>query len=213
MRLVWTAGLLVTLALSGCDLFRPAEPEPPAAGTGFVPDYSQPDSSLATIARALADKGLTIGSVAYAGAFAESVTAGAVAGFHHLFWPEDAASFSQAGGTVPSDWGFSLEQTFYSRFVRLRPDAYRMAWMVDPPNPDDIGADVATIHRHYLVTSHSSDGTQTSVLAIGYADLRLLRFSDGAWRIVRWDDRRDPGADPSDPEQITLGRRRLNTTR
>lgn len=200
--------LLLALLGAGCDSFRPADPEPPPVGTGFVPDYSQPDSTLATIAKAIADKGVTIGSVAYAGAFAESLGAGAIAGFHHLFWPEDVASFQGAGGTPPSDWGYALEQTFHSRFIRLRPDSYRLEWVPDPPNPDDVSADEATIHRHYRVTTHSFQGTQTSVLAVGFADLRLIRFSDGAWRIVRWDDRRDSAADPND---LTFGRQRLNS--
>ena len=209
--------LLALVALGGCDYFRPADPEPPSAGATFLPDYSDPDSTLATIARAIAVKGVGIGASAYAGAFAESVTAGSIAGYHQLFWPLDVSAWSTAVGDrpPPGDWGFTLEQNFYANgataLIRLRPDAYQMEWAPDPLNPDDSGAETATIHRHYLVTTRTDDGALNTYLAIGYADLKFIRFSDANWRIVRWEDRRDPNADPGDQEQVTLGRRRLNT--
>lgn len=204
--------LVSALAMAGCDYFRPADPEAPSDQTAFLPNYSDPDSTLQTIALAIGDKGVTIGGVAYATAFAESVSASSTIAYHHFFWPEDVAVWqSITGRPPPGDWGFALEQTFYTRFVRLRPDEYRMTWVPDPPNPDDRGANEATLHRRYLVTTHAINGNQTSVQAVGFADLRLERFPDGNWRITRWNDRRDPDADPNDPEQVTLGRRRLNS--
>lgn len=214
-RWLWL-GLLAasTSGIGACDYFRPADPEPPSTSSSFLPDYSHPDSTLATIAKALADKG-QFGATAYEGAFAESL-AGSVVGYHHLFWPQDVADWSQlTGHPPPGDWGFPLEKNFYgtgrASLIQLRPDAYRMEWAPDPLTPDNTGGTVATIHRHYQLTTFAPDGTQTSFLAIGIADLTLLRFSDGNWRIVRWEDRRDPEADPNDADQKTLGRRRLNT--
>ncbi|HET9327207.1 MAG TPA: hypothetical protein VFQ05_10565 [Candidatus Eisenbacteria bacterium] len=207
--------LLVALAscLSGCDYFRPAEPEPPTS-TSFVPDYGSPDSTLATIAKAIADKSRTIGATAYAGAFADSLITSPPVGYHQLFWPQDVADWSSSTGgrQPPGDWGFDIEQTFYTRFIRLRPDAYHMEWAPDDLNPDNIGGNTARISRHYQVTTHASDGTRTSFQAVGFADLTLVRFSDGNWRIVLWEDRRDPDADPNDSNQMTLGKRRLNST-
>jgi hypothetical protein len=203
--------VVAALGMGACDYFRPAEPEPPSTGSSFVPDYGSPDSTLSTIAKAIADKGRTIGATAYAGAFAESLS-GSVAGYHQLFWPQDVADWSQASGRLPPpDWGFSLELTFYTRFF-LRPDAYRMEWTPDRLNPDNFGANAATIHRHYAVKTYGPEGDSTSVQAIGFADLTVVRFSDGNWRIVRWEDRRDSNADPNDTDQITLGKRRLNST-
>jgi hypothetical protein len=201
------ASVALIALLAGCDFFRPAQPEAPTMAA-FLPDYRDPDSTLATIGRAIADKGVTIGGTAYDGAFADSTTSSSPAAFHQFFSPEDLASWN---GTVPPDWGFELEQHFYTSFIRLRPDGYNVAWVRDTLNPDDVdvGAGVGTIHRHYFITTHSASGPQTSVQAIGFADLRMLRFSDGNWRIVLWNDRRDIRADPNDP---TLGRRRLNST-
>lgn len=208
MRWGWL-GLLTSslLGIAACDYFRPAEPEPPSTLTSFVPDYGSPDSTLATIAKALADKGRTIGATAYAGAFAESL-AGSIAGYHHIFWPQDVADWNRV---PPGDWDFNLEQTFYTRFIRLFPNAYHVEWTPDDLNPDNSGANAATIHRKYQVTAHAADGTRIGFIAVGFADLTLLRFPDGNWRIVRWEDRRDPDADPNDSDQRTLGLRRLNT--
>lgn len=204
------ASLLAT-SLAACDWFRPADPEAPSSIATFVPDYSRPDSTLATIARAVADKGRSIGSTAYDGAFADSATAGSVAGYHQFFSDQDIAVWSQ-GHDVP-DWGFREEHAFYPKFVGGRlsfPDAYQLEWTKDDDNPD-VESD-GILFRHYLITTHAADGSRTRTIAVGYVRLKFLQFSDGNWRIIRWDDRIDPQADPGDPEQITWGRRRLNTT-
>ncbi len=208
-RFCWGLAVVLLAALGGCNYFSPAQPESPTGGASFLPDYNSPDSTLATVAKAVGDKGRSVGASAYGGAFAESVTTASPAGFHAFFWPADLAEWSQlTGHQAPNDWGFDLELSFYSRFLRLRPDGYHVEWNEDVLNPDNIASETATIHRHYLVTSFAADGTQTSVLAVGFADLTLLRFSDGNWRIVRWDDRRDSKADPA---LLTWGRQRLNT--
>ena len=210
IRLVRSALLAAMLASwSGCDYFKPAQPEAPSERQTFVPNYSDPDSTLVTIARSIEDKGVTVGGVAYGNAFADSIGAGLPYGYHQFFDPIDAAAWSSTSLRNPPIWDYSQEQTFYRSFVRLRNDQYVCTWAKDPPNPDDIGANAATIHRHYLIVSQTIEGTQTSFLAIGYADLRMLRFADGAWRIVLWNDRRDPKADPNDQQQQTLGMQRL----
>jgi hypothetical protein len=205
--------LLVALAMTGlaaCDWFRPAQPEAPSGEIAFIPDYSQPESTLVTIARAIADKGVTIGASAYAGAFAESVTSASPAAYHQFFSDQDIANWLINHSAVP-DWGFREEQTFYNRFVRLYPaDAYRMEWAKDTLNPDVESEGV--FNRHYLITGHNpTTGNQTRFLAIGYCTLKMLQFTDGNWRIVRWDDKVDPNANPDDQEQVSLGKRRLDT--
>lgn len=203
-------GGAVLALLAGCDYFRAAQPEAPTGDDAFLPDYSDPDRTLETIANAIADKARTIGITAYTGAFAES-TSTSTPGYHQLFWPTDVSNWITSGHTPPSDWGFALERNFYVRFVNLRGDNYRMEWAPDDANPDDVRGSQATIHRHYVVTTLAEDGSVSSTLAVGFADLILIQFPDGDWEITRWNDRIDPEADPNDPEQLTLGRRRLNT--
>jgi hypothetical protein len=213
MRRIWLLLLCVLGAsLSSCDYFKPAQPEAPSDKLTFVPNYSAPDSTLETIARSIADKGITIGGVAYSNAFADSSAAGAVAAYHQFFDPVDVVNWQSVTQRPAPDWGFDLEQTFYRSFVRLRGDHYVCTWTPDAPNPDAIGANSATVHRHYVIVSQTAEGTQTGFLAIGYADLYMVRFPDGAWRIVLWNDRRDPAANSSDPQQVTLGTMRLSTT-
>jgi len=207
------AGLLMGACLTdGCDYFRPTQPEPPSSEATFIPNYSAPDSTLATIAVAIEIKGHGNGIPAYNGAFADSLHGVDPVDYHQFFWPQDVVDWSLLSGhPAPADWGIVQESAFYTRFVQIRSDKYEMKWAPDPPNPDDIGSETATIHRHYVVTAHAVDGTQNGYLAFGYADLRLMRFSDGNWRIVKWDDRRDPTADAG-VGQITFGRQRLNNT-
>jgi hypothetical protein len=207
-RFAWAPVALGAL-VCGCNYFRPADPEPPKQGT-FTPSYIDPDATLQTIADAVADKARTIGITAYTAAFAES-TAATTPAYHQFFWPTDAAAWVNSGHTVPADWNSTLERNFYVRFVNLRGDGYEVEWTRDEANPDNVQGDVASIHRHYVVRTLAEDLSITSTLAIGYADLTMALL-EGNWRITRWNDRIDPAADPNDAEQITLGRRRLNTT-
>jgi hypothetical protein len=199
------------VTLCGCNYFKPTQPEAPSGEQTFVPNYSDPDSTLATIAKSIGDKGRTIGGVAYSNAFADSSTAGGFAGYHQFYDKLDVASWESASGRKAPEWGFEQEQSFYNGFVQLRGDPFVCTWAPDDLNPDEVTSNVVTIHRHYLIVSQAVDGTQTSFLARGYADLRMLRFPDGLWRIVLWNDRRDPDAEPGDQEQVTLGFRRLTT--
>jgi len=199
--------LAAALAGGGCDLFRPADPEPPG-GSVIIPDYSSPETTLESLALALADKARTNGTSVYVGAFAESTSA-ATPAYHHFFSPEDAASWIVLGREVPV-WNLNLEQNFYIKFVTLRGEDYRLIWIPDDLNPDDIRETQATIHRYYTIDTEDLDGNLTGALARGFADLTFLRGTDGNWRITRWEDRVDPSADPG-AEEVTLGRRRLNT--
>ena len=67
------------------------------------------------------------------------------------------------------------------------------------------------LHRHYLVRRVTDAGDEIGRVAIGFADLTLVHLGD-QWKITIWQDRVDPNVDPNDSEQLTMGRRRLNTT-
>jgi len=205
--IVWLgcAALWTTLGGVGCDLFRPANPEPPLEGS-IPAGYGDPDQTLNMIALAIQDKARTNGSSVYIGAFAES-TAATTPAYHHFFWPSDIDNCASCGGVAP-DWGIALERDFYNKFVNLRGDEYQMTWVADDTRPDDIRETRAEIHRHYEITTQTTDGMITGALAKGFADLVLVKGVDGNWRITIWDDRIDPSADPG-AEEVSLGRRRL----
>lgn len=208
-RLVAAAALALASCAAGCDYFKAAQPEAPIEGA-FTPSYLSPDATLQTIADAIADKARTVGLTAYGAAFSDS-TSPSTPAFHQIFWSTDAASWEAAGHTVP-DWTIREEKNFYIKFVNLQPQAYELEWVRDQDLNDDESADVVLWHRHYLVRTLDNAGNPSTIQAIGFADLTIVRFPDGNWRISRWEDRIDPAADPNDPEQMTLGRRRLNTT-
>ncbi|HYM81175.1 MAG TPA: hypothetical protein VEY91_07155 [Candidatus Limnocylindria bacterium] len=204
------AWLTLTGLSAGCDgLFRPAVPEQAEDGTLIQRDYSDPDATLNTLKLAIEAKGLNGGNEAYLDGFADELRHGRA--FRAFFDPADSAQRVQSGGTVPA-WVLQNEQTFYSSFINYRTaDKYRMTWEVDVENPrDDFGDTEATIHRKYTVVAESLDGSQTLVIAVGFADLLFYR-SSGEWVINRWIDRIDLSivVTPEQPEQRTLGHRRL----
>ena len=199
------ATLWMMLAGAGCDLFRPADPEPPLEGT-ILADYTDPDRTLEMIALSIRDKARTNGSSVYIGAFAES-TAATTPAYHQFFWPTDIDNCASCGGVAP-DWGIARERDFYNNFVTKRGDEYQVAWVADDTRPDDIRETRAEIHRHYDVTTETTDGSFTGALAKGFADLVLVKGVDGNWRITIWNDRIDPNADPG-ADEVSLGRRRL----
>lgn len=205
--IVWLGGAVLWMALAGagCDLFRPADPEPPDERS-IIPDYATVEQTLDMIALAIRDKARSNGSAVYIGAFAESTTASTPA-YHHFFWPTDVDECASCGGVAP-DWGLALERDFYNKLVNLRGDEYQLSWVPDDTRPDDERETRAEIHRHYEITTETSDGTVTGALARGFADLVMVKGVDGNWRIMIWNDRVDPDADPG-AEEVSLGRRRL----
>ncbi|HEY3215712.1 MAG TPA: hypothetical protein VGK93_04405 [Candidatus Eisenbacteria bacterium] len=196
----WAAWIALAFQL-GCspDLEPTFRPQP-------TTDYSDPDRTLETMARAIADKGRTSGGQAYAGALAESTSA-ATPGFHQFFWPEDQIRWeSISGRPAPADWNNALERNFYTRFVALRGEGYQMTWSPGRQS-DDVSPTLATLYRQYVVTTQSGDS-----IAIGQADLYFYKSASGNWLIRRWDDRPDfDRTNPTDPEQQTLGLRRLGS--
>lgn len=200
----------LALLLGGCNYFKPAQPEAPT-NAPFTPDYTTPEATLETISLAIHDKARTIGLTAYSQAFAESTSA-ATPAYHQFFWPPEAEAWEQLYHTAPV-WVLTLEKNFYVRFVGLFPDSYDLLWEPDQNLPDTSNptGDVVYLHRHYLVRRATEAGDEIGKVAVGFADLTLVRQGD-QWKITIWQDRIDPDADPNDPDQLTMGRRRLNTT-
>jgi len=199
LRVAFLAGLV---AAAGCNYFRPTEPETPT-NPPLRTNYGHPDSSLQSMNVGLADKS-TQGSGAYITALAESISTSTPA-FHQLFWPEDVVTWS---GLVPGDWNASFEQRLYSYLIGLRPlDTYKLIWSDGrtTDNIDFIGG-FAQIERRYRVVTYNSDGDST-ILALGFADLTFYQDALDRWVITLWVDKSDD--DPDVPDRLTLGKRRL----
>lgn len=96
--------------------------------------------------------------------------------------------------------------------MQLSPSAkYGAVFTEDPDDPDPAPTtDPQRIfHRYYRVIA-TEENDNTSTIAIGRVDLTFTKVSGDRWLITRWVDQvSDIGRDPNDPEQKTLGRRRL----
>ena len=213
LGLLAVAWLVTTGAVGACDLFRPAVPERGGGGVIVLTNYTDPDSTLATLARGLASKG--DGRDAYMGGIADPVRD--ARSFEATFDPAVLARYNSRPGAlpVPSPWSTKEEGTFFSSFAQYKTTPYAMVWGPDNNNPiDDKTGDPRLIHRSYQVTTQLSGATQ--IIAVGFADLTFTPTPSGRWVILRWQDRVDPafgGANPSNPEQVPLGWRRLTLPR
>ena len=210
------AWITTTSALfGGCTgLFRPAKPEAPSATTGggeITPDYGLPSAALETMAQGIAAKAR--GQTAYIGAFSDSARDGYP--FYADFDPDVARRFEASGGPVPV-WNLTREKLFYPDLIGVRTQNYIMRWTANEAAGDDDfdpATGDSTLHRRYEVFSVSNDGNTLSTIAVGLADLRFKHVTASRWAIVRWQDYVDPaiGINPADPDQITLGERRLKS--
>lgn len=208
LALAWAT--LTGGVFSGCrGLFTPAVPERPV-GPPIILNYRDPEATLRTMAQGLQAK--DVGAAAWVGAFADSNAPEDGPGFHHIFDPDDVRV---CACTAPTIWRLSQEQLFYLEFLKLSSSADYVAVFdsvdatPDPPPTDD----QAILYRHYRVLASEQDGN-TSVIAVGFADLTFRKIGTD-WLITRWVDHVDPdvGSSPLDPEQLTLGRRRLEYAR
>jgi len=174
----------------GCDLFKPAEPEPPAGET-IAGNYSTVDSTLDTMALAIRAKAQLDGENAYLRALADPTLDGR--SFEAEFDPATVARYLAASGTdVPNPWRRDSESLFYQGFARSNQnDAHDMRWadgdQTDPPP----AADSAIVFRKYFVNGKSSTTSQVYPIAVGQAEMHFVRNSRG-WIMVRWIDREDP---------------------
>ncbi len=210
-RLDWRAALLVAIVptlvgWSGCSFFRPARPELPTAGSGFAANYTEPESTLRTIALAIQDRAATSGATAYSGAFAD--TASDPRGFDAFFDPATLARYPNPE-TV---WNHDKEVAFYPKFCQIIKTAatYEMFWDPDPNSPfDQLNPTTALLHRFYRVNAIPTGADALIHVAQGYADLQF-QLMGGNWKIVSWQDREDPTVTDSlrSLGEVSYGQRR-----
>jgi hypothetical protein len=205
LALVWCT--LTGGVFSGCHgLFTPVTPERPTSAP-VIPNYRRPDLTLQTMIEAIQAKDQ--GADAWVGAIADSSAPADGPGFHLIIDPDDLLVCNCDN---PTNWRRTDERQFYLEFMNLSVSAAYVAIFdsVDAtpdPQPTDTQA---LLYRRYQVLATEEDGN-TSIIAVGYADLTFTKISTDRWLITRWVDHVDPlvGANPIDPEQRTLGRRRL----
>jgi hypothetical protein len=196
-------GLLLLGSVSGCYLFQPRNPQPPSQG-GVAMDYSAPDSSLATMARAIEARAGGNSLSAYLGALADSIVNGDRQGFLAFFDPAAVVVWENSSGRVPPAAGdLKLENQLFGSLPTLSPNPYLFSWLndVDHPHDEVLGPNTMLLHRQYLLVAVPDGAVKDDTLAIGYADLTFIRAATGdKWVIARWQDRVDPDVGPNPPK-------------
>jgi hypothetical protein len=206
--------LVAALLLSGCtNPFTPARPEAPT-GPGVIEKFGSTEDLLATIASAMSVRGVS-GQTAYYDALADSTAPGVYA-FYAFHAPGDIDAWHTQTGLNPDPvWSQLQEKPFFGYLGEQAPGLiYAFSWSpdnlsgLDPPPTETL----AMVHRRYLLSASSEDGSTERIVAVGYADLYMQKVG-ARWHLYRWEDRIDPayGANPADPDAITMGRQRLNS--
>ncbi len=205
-RISGIALFAAAIGLSGCNYFRPAEPQTGDIGPIVLTDYSTPDNTLSTLALAIDDKSATTGQSAYIGGFADPSSDGQ--DFTATF---DAATVARFNPAPDLNWSIQHEQLFYHNLSQLAPGfKFVFGWGPYPAGGNDVtdlSAGTATLFRTYSLQATPDDGTTLRYEALGIAELHLIRVGS-KWKIVKWIDTEDQHAD-FDNNQRSFGYLRL----
>lgn len=175
--------LLILILLSGCDLFKVRDSDPPGAAPPWIDFANEWDSTLLNLEYVYEDYR---NAIKYSGLFSTDYV------FH--FAPQDISDFS-----MPNTWTRTLEQDMiqllHNRYEQIQVE------LTDISGSDQIGASEVKIYRAYLLTGIQRTKAPSFVrqtLASGNLELQL-RKTGGFWYIYKWYDYRSDG-------NITWGR-------
>ena len=176
-------GTMVWLC-AGCGLFKPAVPEQ-AVGTVIVGDYSTPDSTLATLARAIDAKGNQGGQDAYMAGLADTTIDGHA--FQALFDQATVLRYLSTNATFPVWLKDPHERNFYGKFASTNGgNGFAMRWGEGQASDDLSNDSLQILYRRYdIFLTHGP--TVIDTLVTGYAEFRMIR-SGSRWVMWRWID-------------------------
>ncbi len=171
------------LIAAGCGLFDTAQPESPDSNPGIPPSFSVPESTLATLERAVESR-----SASNYGLCLTDSLGLQEPGFYASFDPADLAAWLQEGNPDPGIWTRERELTFFPQFLAFDPNNfYTVTLTQDPVRPDvDLNATTRILNRRYRVFAGGNP------VAAGSAGLTMASVGlSGDWKIRFWEDRRD----------------------
>ncbi|MCB5246422.1 MAG: hypothetical protein LHW57_00155 [Candidatus Cloacimonetes bacterium] len=166
--------LALLLALSGCDLFRLRESEPPVEQAPWNSYPTNWDLCLQNLDYCYED---SRNAVKYAGLFTQD--------FSFRFAAQDVNDYN-----LPASWNAAQEQDMLLNLFSQYPDLDNAAVTLSPlaSQPDDISSSEARIYREYELTGFPSlagaSGSYRGELEIH------LRKSGAYWYISKWFDYR-----------------------
>ncbi len=163
--------ILLALLLTGCDLFRLRDSEPPAKPAPWNDYATNWDLCLENLEYCFEDGR---NAVKYAGLFAED--------FSFSFATQDVNDF----GLSPV-WNTAQEQDMLLN-LHSQTDSIAITLNTLESQPDEISSDQARIYRSYELLRHPPGGTEP-VLYRGNLEI-LFKKSGGYWYISKWYDYR-----------------------
>ena len=184
------AGILLmalALACAGCGLFSTKTPDPPTNDSGGVPaNFTSPESTLATLARAIHDRSITNFGLALADTLLEGRE------FHAAYDPADVIEWQNQGHpTYIVDWRRTNELTLFPQFVANFPDAlYDTYFTIDNDRGGIINIGGPT--QMQIWNLHYRVWAGTIPVAAGTAGITFERVGLATdYKITYWDDHRD----------------------
>jgi hypothetical protein len=181
--------LLIALALAcaGCGLFSTRTPDPPDnTGPGVQPNFTSPESTLATLTRAIHDRDITN----FGQALADTLLEGR--DFHAAYDPADIIEWQNQGHpTYIVDWRRSNELAFFPQFVANFPDnRYDTYFTIDNDRGGIINLGGPT--QQVIYNLHYRVWAGTTPVAAGTAGITFERVGLATdYKITYWDDHRD----------------------
>jgi len=181
--------LLIALALAcaGCGLFSTKPAEAPIGDNGGVPpNYTTPESTLATIVRAIHDRSI----IDFGQALADTLIE--LREFHAAYDPADVIEWQNQGHpTYIVDWRRNDELTLFPQFVASFPEAkYDTYFTIDNDRGGIINIGGPTLQVIYNL--HYRVWAGTVPVAAGTAGITFERVGlAGEYKITYWDDHRD----------------------
>jgi hypothetical protein len=180
--------MLIALALSctGCGLFSTKTPDPPVNTIGVPPNFTSPESTLATLTRAIHDRDITN----FGQALADTLLEGRE--FHAAYDPADIIEWQNQGHpTYIVDWRRGNELAFFPQFVANFPDNfYDTYFTIDNDRGGIINIGGPT--QQVIYNLHYRVWAGTTPVAAGTAGITFERVGLATdYKITYWDDHRD----------------------
>ena len=175
----------LALAASGCGLFSTRPAQPPGGDSTIPPNFTSPESTLATLSRALHERSATNYGQALADTLLEQRE------FHAVFDPADLAVYLQNHPSAPTDWRREDELTFFQQFVANFPDALYDTYFTVDENRGGI-TNIGGPTQKQIWNMHYRVWAGATPVVAGSAGITFERVGlAGEYKITYWEDHRD----------------------
>lgn len=174
--------IALALVLAGCEkATRPAV----YAGPPLPPNFTSPESTLATLARAVHEKAISDFGMCFADTLLESRE------FHAVFDSADVALYLESHHSIPDDWRRDDELAFFPGFVNHVGPLYRVDLTVDPGRGGVVVVGGSSQREIWHVRYRVWSGEVPVVAGAAALTLERVGLAQDAFRLVFWSDARD----------------------